>query len=73
MTLGQMLAQTAERLPNNHYYFDLGFIVDPANPAGRFTQVLETDSGGNIVWGMQIAAQEYRSFRMNDLYTPPIP
>ena len=64
---------TAERLPNNHYYFDLGFIVDPANPAGRFTQVLETDSGGNIVWGMQIAAQEYRSFRMNDLYTPPIP
>jgi arylsulfate sulfotransferase len=62
---------TAEVLDNGHYHFDAGFIPDAANPATRYTQALETDSAGNLVWGMQIAAQEYRSFRMKDLYTPP--
>jgi arylsulfate sulfotransferase len=62
---------TAELLDNGNYYFDAGFIADPANPAGRFTQLLETDAAGNLVWGMQVAAQEYRSYRMRDLYTPP--
>ena len=40
-------------------------------PTARISQALEVDPGGNIVWGMQINAQEYRSYRMNDLYTPP--
>jgi hypothetical protein len=62
---------TIQRLFDGHYHFDMGFIADPSNPAARFTQALECDSGGNIVWGMQIAAQEYRSYRMRDLYTPP--
>ena len=61
---------TAELLDNGNYYFDAGFILDPSNPAGRLTQLLETDPAGNLVWGMQVAAQEYRSFRMKDLYTP---
>jgi len=64
---------TAELLDNGDYYFDAGFIQDPSNPAGRFTQLLETDPSGNLVWGMQVAAQEYRSYRMKDLYTPPQP
>ncbi len=62
---------TAEPLPNGNYHFDAGFLPDPNNPAARISQALEVDAGGNIVWGMQINAQEYRSYRMNDLYTPP--
>jgi hypothetical protein len=60
---------TMQLLPNGHIHYDLGFVVDPANPANRYSQSLEGDGNGNIVWGMRIAAQNYRSFRMNDLYT----
>lgn len=62
---------SAQLLDGGDYHFNAGFIVDPANPNARFTQALETDASGNIVWGMQVAAQEYRNFRMKDLYTPP--
>ena len=62
---------TAQLLPNGHYHFDAGFLPDPANPTARISQALEVDASGNIVWGMQIYAQEYRSYRMDDLYTPP--
>lgn len=61
----------AQLLFNGHYHFDAGFIYDPANSNARFTQAIETDAAGNIVWIMQVAAQEYRSFRMRDLYSPP--
>jgi len=64
---------TAQLLPNGNYHFDAGFFPDPANPLARISQALEVDASGNIVWGMQINAQEYRSYRMNDLYTPPTP
>jgi len=64
---------TAQLLSNGNYHFDAGFIPDPTNRAARISQALEVDPGGNIVWGMQINAQEYRSFRLNDLYTPPAP
>ena len=63
---------TAQQLANGDYHFDAGFIVDPAAPTTRFSQALEVDANGLITWGMQIYAQEYRSFRLNDLYTPPI-
>ena len=63
----------AQLLPNGNYHFDAGFLPDPANPVARISQALEVDASGNIVWGMQINAQEYRSFRLNDLYTPPLP
>jgi arylsulfate sulfotransferase len=62
---------TAQPLPNGNLHFDAGFLPDPANPAARISQALEVDPDGNIVWGMQINAQEYRSYRMSDLYTPP--
>ena len=64
---------TAQWLANRNCHFDAGFVVDPVNPASRLSQALEVDSSGNIVWGMQINAQEYRSYRMDDLYTPPVP
>ncbi len=64
---------TAQLLANGHFHFDAGFFPDPAHPPARISQALEVDAGGNIVWGMQIYAQEYRSFRLNDLYTPPLP
>ena len=35
----------------------------PSEPSARSTQALEVDPSGNIVWGMQITAQEYRSYR----------
>jgi hypothetical protein len=63
---------SAQLLPNGNYHFDSGFIPNPANPAQRFTQAIEVDPSGNIVWGMQITAQQYRNFRLDDLYTPPL-
>jgi hypothetical protein len=62
---------SAQLLDNGDYHFDAGFMPDPKNPAARITRALEVDPGGNIVWGMQMNAQVYRSFRLNDLYTPP--
>lgn len=64
---------SAQLLDNGNYHFDAGFIQDPANPSARFTLAIETDPAGNIVWQMRAAAQEYRNFRMKDLYTPPRP
>lgn len=64
---------SAQLLPNGNYHFNAGFIPNPANPSQRITQALEVEPGGNIVWGMQINAQQYRNFRLDDLYTPPRP
>ena len=63
---------TAQRLANGDYHFDAGYIVDPAAPTTRISQSLEMNATGQNVWGIQIYAQEYRSFRLNDLYTPPL-
>jgi hypothetical protein len=62
---------SAQQLANGNYHFNAGFIPNPANPNQRITQALEVEPGGNIVWGMQISAQQYRNFRLDDLYTPP--
>jgi arylsulfate sulfotransferase len=64
---------SAQLLPNGNYHFNAGFIPNPANRNQRITQALEVEPGGNIVWGMQINAQQYRNFRLDDLYTPPRP
>lgn len=64
---------SVQLLANGNYHFDAGFIPNPANRAQRISQALEVDPSGNIVWGMQITAQQYRSFRLDDLYTPPAP
>jgi arylsulfate sulfotransferase len=63
---------SAQLLPNGNYHFGAGFLPDPANSAKRITHALEVDSNGSIVWCIEIAAQQYRSFRLQDLYTPPL-
>jgi hypothetical protein len=63
---------SAQLLPNGNYHFDAGFFPDPANSAKRISQAVEVDPNGNVVWRMQIPAQQYRSFRLQDLYTPPL-
>jgi len=63
---------TALHLPDGNYHYDAGFMPDPTNPANLITQLYELDSTGNIFWTMRVYAQEYRDFRMNDLYTPPL-
>ena len=63
---------TAELLPDGNYHWDAGFIQDPANPANYFTQLYELDPSGNILWTLQVYAQVYRDFRLNDLYTPMV-
>jgi hypothetical protein len=55
---------SARQLPNGNYHFDLGWI-----DATR-SESVETDPSGKIVYAIQVATQEYRSFRMRDLYTP---
>ena len=45
---------------------------DPANPANYITQLYESDPLGNILWTLRVYAEEYRDFRMNDLYTPMV-
>jgi arylsulfate sulfotransferase len=62
---------SAQILDNGNYHFEAGFFPDPGNSLARISRAIETDPGGNIVWGMQMNAQVYRSFRLNDLYTPP--
>jgi arylsulfate sulfotransferase len=56
---------SAQALPNGDYHFDSGFI-------GTGTaQSLEVNASGNVVYGVGFATLEYRTFRMQDLYTAP--
>jgi hypothetical protein len=62
---------SAQRLTNGDYHFDSGFIAPPPGSTSPFfTQAVEVDAAGRIVFGLRIGAQEYRSVRMRDLYTP---
>jgi hypothetical protein len=63
---------SAQLLPNGDYHFGAGFAPDPANAAKRITRAVEVGGDGSIVWNLQIPAQQYRSFRLENLYTPPI-
>jgi arylsulfate sulfotransferase len=54
----------AQKLPNGNYHFDVGFLVDGTSIS------MEVDPSGNTVYALHVAAPEYRSFRMRDLYTP---
>jgi hypothetical protein len=62
---------SAQKLTDGHYHFDSGFIAaPPGSSSAFFTQALEVNPAGSIVFGLQIGAQEYRSVRMRNLYTP---
>jgi arylsulfate sulfotransferase len=62
---------TAEQLPAGNYHFDAGYIytVDSDGNASVSARSLQVDSSGQIGYEAQIAAAEYRAFRMRDLYT----
>jgi arylsulfate sulfotransferase len=56
---------SAQQLPNGNYHFGCGFLAD------QTSESMEVDAGGNIVYALRVAAPEYRSYRMRDMYSPP--
>ncbi|HLK50082.1 MAG TPA: aryl-sulfate sulfotransferase [Bryobacteraceae bacterium] len=62
---------SAQRLLDGDYHFDAGIAPDPAGHGGTVAQSLELNMSGQLVYGIQFGALEYRSFRMPDLYTAP--
>jgi arylsulfate sulfotransferase len=64
---------SAQLLPNGNYHFDAGFLLSfGSNGAPQYSaRSLEVDAAGNINFGVQFGALEYRTFRMQDLYTAP--
>ena len=58
---------SAQMLPDGNYHFHLGDIV----AKNSTTRVVEVEPAGQIVYDMGIGEIMYRSFRMQDLYTPP--
>lgn len=54
---------SAQKLPDGNYHFDLGWLPDGTS------QSVEIDPAGNRVYAIQIGVADYRSFRMQDLYT----
>jgi len=54
----------AQKLSNGNYHFDLGWL-----PGGS-SQSVEVDPDGNVVYAIEAGTQEYRTFRMRDMYTP---
>lgn len=59
-----MALGSAQKLTSGHYHFNLGWMPN------TFSQALEFDSAGNLVSRVETETQQYRSFRMLDLYTP---
>jgi arylsulfate sulfotransferase len=53
----------AERMPNGNYVFDSG-----SQGGGAFGQSIEMLPGGTMVYVQEVAARDYRSFRMSSLY-----
>lgn len=58
---------SAQKLPSGNYHFDVGYIQQ-GNPG--MSHSMEVDPSGNVVYDIQVATPEYRTFRMADLYTP---
>jgi len=55
---------SAQKLSNGNYFFDLGWAPN------SFSHAFEFDPAGNLVSQVEVETQQYRSFRMRDLYTP---
>jgi arylsulfate sulfotransferase len=55
---------SAQKLDNGNYFFNLGWVPN------AISQAREVDSSGSLVSNYEIGTQQYRSFRMRDLYTP---
>ena len=55
----------AQRMPNGNYVFDSGSQVAPS---GHFGQSIEVLPDGTKTYVQEVAARDYRSFRMSSLY-----
>ncbi|MCC6391595.1 MAG: aryl-sulfate sulfotransferase [Bryobacterales bacterium] len=60
---------SAQLLANGNYHFDVGWIRG-TNGEPDCSRSLEVDALGNVVYGIEAATPEYRSFRMPSLYEP---
>ncbi|MCZ2152083.1 MAG: aryl-sulfate sulfotransferase [Bryobacterales bacterium] len=60
---------SAHRLANGNYHFDVGWIRGVNGEPDR-SRSLEVDALGNVVYEIEAATPEYRSFRMPSLYEP---
>jgi hypothetical protein len=61
---------SAQLLQNGNYHFNSGAQIG-SGPGSFYAQSLEVNPAGALVYGIQFATLEYRSFRMVDLYTAP--
>ncbi len=59
---------SAQKLHNGNYHFDAGYVIQPDNTLAAFA--FEVDSSGHIRYELKTDGFVYRSFRMQDLYTP---
>ena len=55
----------AQELPDGSFHFHLGYIATTSS-----TRIEEVDPFGNVLYNVAVAELQYRSFRMQDLYTP---
>jgi hypothetical protein len=55
---------SSQKLANGNYHFNSGW-----GPGGT-AQSIEVDPSGKIVYAIQAGVQQYRTFRMSDIYTP---
>ncbi|HEY7338725.1 MAG TPA: aryl-sulfate sulfotransferase [Bryobacteraceae bacterium] len=62
---------SAQLLPNGDYHFDSGVLNIPPGSANFGAQSVEVTPQGQIAYSIQFGQEEYRTFRMPDLYTAP--
>ena len=55
---------SAQRLTNGNYHFDVGWMPDTTS------QAVEFNGDGKLQSKIDVQTQQYRSFRMQDMYTP---
>jgi arylsulfate sulfotransferase len=61
---------TAESLPGGTFHFDTGWITQDALAGANASRSIEVDASGNVLYGVAVNTPEYRTIRMQDLYTP---
>jgi hypothetical protein len=58
---------SAQKLANEGYHFDAGYVIQPDNSLAAYT--IGVDTSGGINYQAKTKGLVYRSFRMSDLYT----
>jgi hypothetical protein len=56
---------SAQKLPDQNYHFDAGFVTDSK---GRWAYSIEVDGSGNVLYTAKANTILYRSFRMTSMY-----